>query len=327
MANFLFFFKIIRFIPIGIIVFLCGCGGSTSSGDGKEKVVSTAAGRTVLDSGMSKVVAIGRVEPEVKITSLSSEVQGLVQRLSVKAGDNLEKNAVLLELNHSVEDARLVLTQAKLNTQLRELEVTKSSISGAELVKKNLKERLDRTLKMLEKGAETKQNVDNLQTEFERAGREVERLQNSLVSGQAKMKEWEADLNVTAVEISKKTLRAPSKGLVLNVDITEGAMLTVGKVFAEFAPEAPLTALCEVDELFAQKILLGQRALVRSQGLSDTLGFGEVIQVAPYLKKKSIFSDDTGSLEDRRVREVRVRITKGEALLFNSRVECVIFLK
>jgi hypothetical protein len=45
------------------------------------------------------------------------------------------------------------------------------------------------------------------------------------------------------------------------------------------------------------------------------------------LKKKSLFSDAVGDAEDRRVREVKILIEKGEGLLFNSRMEAVIDLK
>ena len=44
------------------------------------------------------------------------------------------------------------------------------------------------------------------------------------------------------------------------------------------------------------------------------------------MRRKSIFSDEVGDLQDRRVREVRITLDPGTDILFGSRVECVILL-
>jgi len=60
--------------------------------------------------------------------------------------------------------------------------------------------------------------------------------------------------------------------------------------------------------------------------MDDILAEGEVIYLSPYLKKKSLFSDNSANMEDRRVREVRIRLNGNSNLLINSRVEAVIDL-
>ena len=49
--------------------------------------------------------------------------------------------------------------------------------------------------------------------------------------------------------------------------------------------------------------------------------------MGPYLKKKSLFSEQAGDAEDRRVREVRITLKNAEKILFNTRVECVMAIK
>jgi HlyD family secretion protein len=98
-------------------------------------------------------------------------------------------------------------------------------------------------------------------------------------------------------------------------------------VLGEFAPEGGLVAITEIDELFADRLKVGQRATIRPQGDSTILATGDVFIISPYLKKKSLFSDNASNLEDRRVREVRVKINPEAKLLIGSRVECVIELK
>ena len=112
----------------------------------------------------------------------------------------------------------------------------------------------------------------------------------------------------------------------MSLDAKTGAQLATGTSIGDFAPESPLTVLCEVDELYADRIATGSQAILRNQGSTAVLAKGKVIYAAPYLKKKSLFSDAAGDAEDRRVREVRIVIEQGKPLLINSRLEAVIQL-
>lgn len=49
-----------------------------------------------------------------------------------------------------------------------------------------------------------------------------------------------------------------------------------------------------------------------------------MILASPYLRKKSLFADNSANLEDRRVREVRVQLDNPENVLIGARVECII---
>jgi hypothetical protein len=51
-----------------------------------------------------------------------------------------------------------------------------------------------------------------------------------------------------------------------------------------------------------------------------------VTYAAPYLKRKSLFSDEAGVKEDRRVREVRVMLDRQD-LLINRQAECIINIR
>ena len=96
---------------------------------------------------------------------------------------------------------------------------------------------------------------------------------------------------------------------------------------AEFAPTGSLIAKTEVDELYAEKIQLGQKAFIISQTTGDTLANGSVSYAADYLKQKSLFKDQSTEQEDRRVRDVSIRLESGKMPLIGSRVDCVILLK
>lgn len=110
------------------------------------------------------------------------------------------------------------------------------------------------------------------------------------------------------------------------MQVTQGAALSQYATYAEFAPAGALIIRSEVDELFSQKLKVGQQVEIRYAGSQEVIATGEIKMLSPYLKKKSLFSEKANDQEDRRVREVRISIKGNSGLIINSKVECVIKL-
>ncbi|TAE24798.1 MAG: HlyD family efflux transporter periplasmic adaptor subunit [Candidatus Kapaibacterium sp.] len=288
---------------------------------------TTSSAQRINPSEVSKVTALGRVEPEDQITALSMETPGIVSKVTAQDGDNLQAGSTILELDHSVESARLQLAEARVRTQEEDLKGIRSQIQSAETKAQNFRERYNRLKNIFDNGAETRQNLDNAKTDFDTAEREVERLQSSLRSAESRLAELRADARISSAEIRRKVLKAPTDGVLLKLTPNVGSAVAVGAAVGDFAPKGAVTVLCEVDELFVSSVAVGQKAQIRLQGNTEIVADGVVSAIGPYLKKKSLFSDEAGALEDRRVREVRVRLSNAGALLLNSRVECVIAVK
>ncbi len=285
------------------------------------------AEQTVVPVEIQKIVALGRVEPEVKITPIGSEVSGVVRKIYVSSGDSVVKGTLLLELNHEYEDAKLLQSKSKLATQSAEIKNVEAQLNALKVKSENLKVRMERLKKIAEQGAETQQNVDNAKAEYDQSLRDLDRINQQIFAAESRIGEINAELNVAAADIERRKVKAPADGVVLTMDLTEGASVTAASKLFDFAPNSAATVLCEVDELFVDKLLLGQKAIIRTQGMDNKLADGEVVYLGSYLKKKSLFSDDSGNMEDRRVREVRIRLSGNPMLLINSRVEAVISLK
>ncbi len=233
---------------------------------------------------------------------------------------------MLVELAHEYEDAKLAQVQSKTGSQKAEIENIQAQIAAAQIKSQNLKTKSDRLQKIFEQGAETRQNTDNAIADYNEAVKDIEGLQAALHSAESKLKETAADFRLAAADVERHLIKAPADGVILNMDLTPGSAAGIEKPLFDFAPYSPLSVLCEVDELWVDKLKLGQKAIIRAQSSDDVLAEGEVIYLSPYLSKKSLFSDDSGNMEDRRVREFRIRITNGANLLINSRVEAVIDL-
>jgi len=302
---------------LACLLLACSCNNKPSS---TEQLAPTVAIQP------ERIVAIGRVEPEEKITSVGSEVNGVISKIYFHAGDSVKKGDLILEFKHEYEDARLAQAQSKFAAQNADIESVKAQINSSKVKLQNLQTRSERVKNMLEKDAETQQNYDNAKADTDQAAKEVERLTALLAEAQGRLSELAADARVAEVDVQRRRVRAPADGIILTMDITEGSTGTTTAPLFDFAPASPINVLCEVDELWAEKISKGQKAIIRTQGMDDKLGEGEVIYVSPYLKRKSLFSDDSGNMEDRRVREARIRLSGSANLLINSRVEVVIDL-
>ena len=273
-----------------------------------------------------RIVAIGRVEPEVKITAVGSEVNGVIRDIYVQAGDTVKKGQLLVEFAHDYEDAKRQQILAKVSAQQAEISNVKAQLNVSKIKRDNTSTKLERMEKIVAQGAETVQNLDNLKADYEQTLKEVDRLSAALQTAESRLAEIGADSKVAEADIERRKVKAPADGVILTMDLTKGSVGSMEKSLFEFAPLSPLTVLCEVDELWVNKLQLGQQAIIRTQGTDDQLAKGEVVYLSPYLKKKSLFSDDSANMEDRRVREVRIRLTGAANLLINSRVEAVIDL-
>ncbi|MBN1271062.1 MAG: efflux RND transporter periplasmic adaptor subunit [Candidatus Aminicenantes bacterium] len=270
------------------------------------------------------IVGIGRIEPELRILDLSTEVSGIVSKVYFKPGDFISAGEPIIELFNAIEEARLDQENAKIQIQLNEIKAAQAALASTRIRKENAEVSYNRTKQLFEENVEAKSEYDRVKTELESLTEEIKRLEALVVSAQNRLKQNQADKKLAQAEYARKIVTAPGDGQLLALDITLGSLVSPEKPFGTFAHKSPLTARCEIDELFADQVKTGQKAYIRFQGREEPIARGEVSFAGPYLRKKSIFSDEVGELEDRRVREIWIRLEEGTELLFGTRIECVI---
>lgn len=280
-----------------------------------------------VNAEIDKVIGIAQVEPAGKILPLSSEVSGTITKILVEANEDVQAGQILMMLDYKVEEAQLAQAKSKLNTQQAIIQTAKVNIAPLEVRLRNAENTYQRNQRLLASNATTQQAVEDSRFAFEQVQKDIQASQALIAQQESKMTELQADINYTQTLLDRKLIKAPLAGKVLAVDAKIGSTITTSSVLGEFAPAGALVAITEIDELFADKIQIGQQAQVRNQGSTDVLGAGKVVFTSPYLKKKSLFADKADNLEDRRVREVRIELAPKSQVLIGSRLECVIELK
>ena len=308
------------FLTIIFLVFLGfqGC---------KAKEAEQAPQQGETDLTPNRIVCIGRIEPEQKFLELKAETTGIVTGLFFKQGGQIKGGEIILQLSNDIEKAKLEQVDARLLTQQSQIRSSQAALAQAQILLKNTEKTYARYKSLFEQNAEAQAGYDQAKTEYESLVEGTNRLEADLSTARNFLQELKANRKLAQAELDRKIVRAPSDGQLLSLDITLGSPLSPDTAIGMFAPEGPKIARGEIDEMFADKVELGLRGYIRPQGETTKLADGSVTFVGPYLRKKSLFSDDVGDLEDRRVREVWITLDSGEELLFGARVECVILLK
>lgn len=274
---------------------------------------------------VSQIIGIGRVETEQDIIQLASQEGGIVRQLSVREGDMVTTGQVIIRLEQSVAAARLDQIRARIATQQAQVISDQKAVAEANARLTFLEKNLDRSQNLFAKNAETAQSLDNAQAEATVQRAAVERLTAATTVSRVRLDELKQELEIAERELALKTVTAPVDGQIITLTTTAGSAVRAQESFAELAPKGRRIVRCEVDELLADRVKPGQKAVVRQLGSNLILDEGEVIYCSPQLNKKSLFSETVGELEDRRVREVKI-LLDSDKLLLNARVECVIQL-
>ncbi len=304
-------------LPALLLFALNSCGGKA---DKEVKVDKYKVDK------IDKIIGIARIEPAAKISPLGAESAGKIAKIHVLEGVFVIKGTLLLTLDQSLDIAQMQQSEAKLLTRQQRIKSLEAKIEAIELKVSiaDIERGRDRNLATAQAG--TQKAAFDSESAYKNLKAELNIAKADLAEAKATLGEVETERNYSQKLLDKKNIYAPADGMVLSWDSKLGQAVSVGAKLGDFAPAGDLIATTEVDELFAMKVKKGQRVQINIQGTKEKLSSGTVVYCAPFLSKKSIFNDRADNLEDRRVREVRVRIDQPEAVLIGSRVECVINL-
>jgi len=314
--------KKIYLIIIPLIITAC-----SGSNENKEKSGTASPSVNSAMVEVYEVVGVGKVEPEKEIISLAAATGGVVKEIYRNDGDSIKKDEPLVRLDDELELIRVSQLRSQYNSQKSQKEIDELNLKESESRLSNKKKLLESVRTLAIKGAETKQTLDDLETEVTTLSLTVEKYSASVKLAASRLRELAEQVRYAEAEASQKILRSPYEGLMLEMLIERGSSVNQFEKYAEVAPAGPMTVRTEVDELFAGRLSIGLDADIRYVGSDSVVARGKVIFLSPYLKQKSLFSQRANEQEDRLVREVRIKLEGENGLILNSKVESVIKLK
>ena len=308
-----------------LALILSSCGNKKQTENSTDlKVVKTNTDGAKL---ANQVVGVGRVMPEQQIIQVASETSGILKSLFKNENQNVQAGEVIAEVSNQIETAELQAAKSKITTQNEQTKVANATVEEY-MAKLNLIEINIKRLKSLyEKGAETKQALDNAESEYKTLMATINRAKTQSVSTQSQISELNANINLAQTRLAQRSIKSPVTGKILEWKVRPGEGIMGQQIIAQIAPAGNRIVECEVDEALADRVMVDQAVTIRFIGRTETIATGKVYFISDYLRKKSLFSEQSGEAEDRRVRVVKVMLENGDKILLNSKVETIITVK
>ena len=294
--------------------------------DDKAKAAAEAAPKTSAKTTSNLVLGVARIEPEDGIVDITAGTSGKILSVLVNDGQTVAKGKTLMIIDENIENTQLAQAKSRLAPQQTAIAAQRANVDVLQTRLRNAREVVQRNKALFDGKAGTKQAVDDSRYEAERLEKEVAAAEAQVAQASSRMTELQADVQYYQTVLGQKKVVAPSNGKLLKVNAKTGEYAQPTMKIAEFAPAGSLVAKTEVDEIFADRIVIGQKAFLLSQTSGDTVAVGKVSFAADYLKAKSLFKDQSTEQEDRRVREVHIKIDDAKKMLIGSRVDCIINL-
>lgn len=286
------------------------------------------------------VVALGHVDLEHGVTSLSPVQSGRVAEVLAHENARVEAGAALVRLDDT--QARLQVAEAKVGVATAQAQLTtarklpeqhaakqdqqRAAVEAAE-------QRLAAAQALLGRKRELVKIKQVAAEDFAAAQNQVKELQAAAQAEAAKLRELQlydpavdvrrAELNVAAMQaeldqaqhaLDECTLKAPEAGSVLRILVSPGEVISpqTKQTAILFAPNGPRLVRAELDQEFAGRIAEGQAALIEDDAPSGQRWTGHVRRVADwYHSRRTILKEPAPPLDVRTV-ECLIELDSGQ---------------
>lgn len=197
---------------------------------------------------------------------LSSRVSGHVDSIEVRIGDEVKAGQVIAQIDDALIERRLVETRAQISAQ-------KSQLKAAAIAAKASERDLERLSGLLDKGAVSTQEVDDLRTALD---------QRSAAKGvaQSQLDEAQARLAILREDLKDTKIAAPFDGVIARRDVDPGAFVEPGTPLVRIVAQRPLRVRFRVPEHEFVDIHEGIRFSVHTRASGDRVPEGEVKRIS-----------------------------------------------
>ncbi len=248
----------------------------------KTTLPSLAFAGTVRETLVDTLVTNGKAEP-AEWVAVRSERDGAVLRVAVQKGQQVAKDAVLVEFDSSAARAEAAAAQARIEQVRAELAVIDaggrraelSAIDGslhkAKLELQTAQREAEALKRLVEKKAATPYELTLTRDRVSQAELEIRSLEQRrgtlVASGdravaQARLHDAELAAEAAKYLIAQSVIRAPLSGTVYSLDARSGAFLSPGDVVAHIGKLDRMKVLVYVDEPELGRVRAGMPVVI-----------------------------------------------------------------
>ncbi|MFH1312551.1 MAG: efflux RND transporter periplasmic adaptor subunit [Candidatus Eisenbacteria bacterium] len=252
-----------------IAVILISATGNRTEQDQKVRTVTVARGDIVI-----KVTESGEVQPLTTV-NIKSELAGEVQKLYVEEGDSVKAG------DH------LALVQQE-SSQAQQVAQARASIEQAQLDLVDAERHLKRQQELFSKGFISKKEVEDAEQAYKRVQIQVELSEKKLwlvLGGSESVKSQ----SIGAKSFDNIIVASPISGVVLNLNVEEGEMITSGTqayggggtTIMTIADLSKMIVNTDINEVDVSRVRVGQPAQIGFDAIRDISFRGVVKKIAP----------------------------------------------
>jgi HlyD family secretion protein len=298
-----------------------------------------------------RIVAQAQIVPIDGIIEVRPLVEGKVLRVLVQAGDRVQANQLLAEIENDMPKAAVRQREADMKAASERLNLTaegvrqeeREALAAAAAAARNeaglAQDRWQRERRLFEQGFISQQTV----TEAERnalaaqaRAREAEMRAKAGVAGGRpaevraageQLAAASAALDQGRIVLTRTKIVAPIGGVIMTRSVHPGDIIgsnvTAPTLFKIVNPERTEVRI-EVEEPLVSRVAVGLPVTFVLPGGKVSVGHGKVVRIAPQVEKRSIGADDARVRADSMVRPAWSDFTpvdKGDAFPVNFRLE------
>jgi HlyD family secretion protein len=230
------------------------------------------------------VSASGKIQPKRSV-NISAETMGKVVDLSVNEGDYVKAGQPLLQIDPRNLQTRLENSEASLATAKSQLEQTRAQVENSRVALKQAEDTLKRAQAQMAAGLIPRQELERAQNDVSTQTTNLKVAEQSVLTQQQRIKQEEANLANSQLELRKVAIVSPIDGIVTrrNIELGEtavvGTMNNAGTVLLTIADLSVIETEIEVDETNIPDVKVGQPAKVTIDAIPNQTFPGKVTEV------------------------------------------------
>ncbi|MCB0586712.1 MAG: efflux RND transporter periplasmic adaptor subunit [Phaeodactylibacter sp.] len=312
------------FLPLFLSVMVVGCSGNAGPAEGQENAAAERRDAIRRLQNPREIAALGKIVPADEMLELAFETSGRVKSIYFREGQKVQGGDPLIVLDAALEDNQLKALEAQLERNRLEQEDARAQQKYYEEVLEQQGQTYQRLKRSVEAKALPASELDRIELDITNSRNQAAAAARLLQRLEVQARELRIQQEEVRLRRRQKELTAPGEGTIVRWEVRQGATLNAYQLAGEFAPAGPLLVEAEVDEYFATDVKVGQKAIIRREGYTDTLAVGQVVFTSEKLSDKSILSEDNSQFEDLQVRRIKIRLEDGSRLLLGMKVEALI---
>jgi RND family efflux transporter MFP subunit len=293
----------ILFTPLTVAIISCFFFTSCSKTSGKQ--VDTASPRPISVHVLTverkqirrNVESVGSLFPLEEVT-VSSEVEGRVERVLVDVGDHVSTGQTIVkvvptELQLTLDQQRASLQQARARLGLSENGEEFKDARGAAEVKKaaadlaDAEQKYKRAKTLYEQGLLPKQSFDEAESRYNAARAAYDLSVQMVENLRAQLAQSRAATALAQKKVSDSIIRAPFAGQIKERSVTQGQYLKVQTPVMVIVNIDPMRMRLKVPEKMAAWVKTGQQVTVSVEAYPDRTFGGKITRINPSVEQQT----------------------------------------